>query len=131
MKNVLFLIVATLSLTGCSCQKAITEINQKLDSKKGKEIVFVKLTSDSRCPENVQCVWAGEVTFEVAAYENGELTEQKQLTLGPKNQQEITAWFTEHLPKSKTPLKEIAVLPYPRNGVETKQDDYFIKLIRL
>ena len=27
---------------------------------------FIRVTADSRCPRNVQCVWAGEVTSEVA-----------------------------------------------------------------
>lgn len=129
MKNVLFLILTTLSLTGCSCQKTITEINQKLDSEKDKEIVFVKLISDSRCPEGTQCIWAGEVTFEVAAYENGKIVEQKQFILGTKNQEEVTNWFASHLPESKEVLKEIDILPHPKNGVATKQEDYSVKLI--
>ncbi|MES2812216.1 MAG: hypothetical protein V4670_07075 [Bacteroidota bacterium] len=129
MKKFLFLIFITTSLTSCSSQKAITEINQKLDSKTTKEIVLTKLINDSRCPENVQCIWAGEVTFEVAAYENSKITEQKQFTLGTKNQEEVAAWFIKHLPETKETLKEISVLPYPKDGVETKLEDYFIKLI--
>jgi hypothetical protein len=128
MKKLLFLILITRSLTSCSCQKAITEINQKLDSKTIKEIVLVKLINDSRCPENVQCVWAGEVSFEVAAYDNGKVVAQKQLTLSPTNQDEIMAWFTKYLPETKTPLKSIAVLPYPKEGISVKSEDYFLKL---
>jgi len=131
MKKLLFIFVTILSLTSCSCQKklASTEINQKLDSKQDKEIVFVKLISDSRCPEGTQCIWAGEVIFEVAAYENGKLVEQKQFTLNIKNQEEISIWFASHLPESKETLKEIDVLPHPKNGEETKQEDYAVKLI--
>lgn len=128
MKKILILILTTLSLTGCSCQKPITEINQKLDSKVSKEIVLVKLFNDSRCPENVQCVWAGEVSFEVAAYENGKITEKAQFTLGIKGQEEIITWLIKHLPESKTPLKSIAVLPYPKDGISVKLEDFTLKL---
>ena len=128
MKKFLFLIFITTSLTSCSCQKAITEINQKLDSKTAKEIVLIKLINDSRCPENVQCVWAGEVSFELAAYENGTVVEQKQFTLNPTNQEEITSWITKHLPETKTTLKSFAVLPYPKDGVSVKPEDYTLKL---
>ena len=128
MKNVLFLILTTLSLTGCSCQKAITEIHQKLNSKTTKEVVLVQLINDSRCPENVQCVWAGEVSFEVAAYDNGKLVAQQQLTLNPTNQDEIIACFTKYLPETKTAFKNIEVLPYPKEGLSVKSEDYFLKL---
>ncbi|MBP9792755.1 MAG: hypothetical protein KBC56_02025 [Flavobacterium sp.] len=128
MKKLLFLIFITSSLTSCSCQKAITEINQKLDSKTTKEIVLVRLINDSRCPENVQCIWAGEVTFEVAAYDNGNLMEQKQFILKPTNQDEVIAWLSKHLPKTKTPLQSIAVVPYPKDGVSVKLEEYTLKL---
>jgi len=128
MKKLLFLIFITTSLTGCSCQKPITEIHQKLDSKTTKEVVLVQLINDSRCPENVQCVWAGEVIFEVAAYDNGKLVARQQLTLNPTNQDEIIAWFTKYLPETKTAIKNIEVLPYPKEGVSVKAEDYFLKL---
>lgn len=128
MKKPIFLFLSSIILTSCSCQKAMTEINQKLDSKTAKEIVLVQLINDSRCPENVQCVWAGEVSFELAAYENGTVVAQKQFTLNPTNQEEITAWMTKHLPKSKTPLKSFAVLPYPKDGVSVKAEEYIFKL---
>lgn len=128
MKKFLLLILILTSLTSCSCQKAITEINQKLDSKTTKEIVLTKLINDSRCPENVQCIWAGEVTFEVAAYENGRLTEQAQFTLGRKGQDEIITWLKKHLPETSTAIKSIAILPYPKEGVPVKSEDYFLKL---
>ena len=123
----IYIILWSFLLSNCSSQKEIT-INQKLDSSSGKEIVLVKIINDSRCPENVQCIWAGEVSFEVAAYENNKMIEQVQLTLNPNSQEEVTSWFKSHLPETKTSLKSIAVLPYPRDGVSVKLEDYNIRL---
>jgi hypothetical protein len=129
MKKLLVFIATIISLNSCSSQKLVSEINQKQDSSKDREIVFVKLISDSRCPEKTQCIWAGEVTFEVAAYQKGKLIEQKQFTYNVNRENEVVEWFNKHLSQTQEKIKEIAVLPYPKNGVETKQSDYFIKLI--
>jgi hypothetical protein len=120
---------SVLVLMGCaSVPTNENEINQKLDAKTDKEIVLVKAVDDSRCPEGVQCIWAGEVTIEVAAYENKKLVEQTQFVVNRNTKEEINAWFTKHLPLRKEPLKEINVLPYPKEGVQVKKEDYKIKL---
>jgi len=130
MKNFFISILFILSLISCSSQKktALTEINTKTETQKGKDIVFVKLINDSRCPEGAQCIWAGEVTFEVAAYENGKLVLQQQLTLRPTNQEEITTWFKDHLSESNKTLKGVSILPYPKEGVAVKLEDYTFQL---
>ena len=129
MKTIL-LFCSFILLGGCaSAQKSSNEINQKLDSKSGKEIVLVKVIDDSRCPEGVQCIWAGEVTIEVAAYENGKLVEQIQFTIKPNNNEEAKKWFIKHSPENKGEVKEISVLPYPKEGVAVKLENYYIKLI--
>lgn len=125
----LFLLAPIVSfVTSCCSQKTITEINQKLDSKSNKEIVLTKLINDSRCPENVQCIWAGEVAVEVAVYEDNKIIEQTILTFTPKNQEEMVSWFAQRLPKTDKPLKTVGVLPYPKDGVAVKLEDYTIKL---
>jgi hypothetical protein len=131
MKNRFFAICSVLFLlNSCvSAQKNENEINQKLDSASDKEIVLVKIVNDSRCPEGVQCVWAGEVTIEVAAYDNRKLIEEIQFTINQSTHQEVMAWFKKHLPVSKQNLKGISVLPHPKEGVSHKKEDYIIKLI--
>jgi hypothetical protein len=122
--GVLFLMVA------CASSKINDDrINQKLDAKTNKEIVLVKVGNDSRCPEATQCIWAGEVTFEVAAYENKKEVEQIQFTLNKNTTEEIKAWFLKHLPENPKELKEIQVLPYPKEGVTIHPEDYHIQLI--
>ncbi|TGD57538.1 hypothetical protein [Flavobacterium humi] len=118
-----------LLLCSCSVQKNNTQIDQKPDSRPGKEIVLVKVLDDSRCPERVQCIWAGEVTFAVAAYEDLKMVEQVQFTLNQNTHKEINDWFMKHLPAGSKDLKEISVLPYPKEGVAVKPEDYYIQLI--
>ncbi|HKX85534.1 MAG TPA: lipoprotein [Flavobacterium sp.] len=129
MKKYLLFFCSTILLTGCATAQNDDVVNQKLDSKKGKEIVLIQVVNDSRCPQGVQCIWAGEITFEVAAYESGKLVEQTQLTITPNKEKEVINWFVKHLPESKMPLKEIGISPYPKQDQEIDPKDYFIKLI--
>ncbi|MGX7667743.1 hypothetical protein [Flavobacterium pedocola] len=117
-----------LLLSGCASRKNPNEINQKLDTKSDKEIVLVKVVNDSRCPEGVQCVWAGEVTVEVAAYDNKKLVEQVQFTFNNKTMEAIKSWFAKHLPKQEETLKNVSVVPYPKEGVTLQPEDYKILL---
>lgn len=117
-------------LTACSAVKTDGDvIDQKLDSKSDKEIVLVKVSNDSRCPEGVQCVWAGEVVIAVAAYDHKKLTEQVEFTLNKNTIEEVKVWFEKHLPSPKGSLKAIQVLPYPKEGVEQLPEAYYIKLM--
>lgn len=129
MKKYIASLILALSLIGCATAQNDNIINQELDTKKGKEIVLVQVTNDSRCPKSVQCIWAGEISFEVAAYENGKLIEQTQLTITPSKENTVIDWFKKHLPEGKTPLKEINIVPYPEENKEIKPSDYFIKLV--
>ena len=129
MKNLIIAFSTFSLISGC---RTITigkdEINQNLDSSKGKEIVLVQVINDSRCPEGTQCIWAGEVSIEVAAYENKKLVEQVTLTLNRSTADEVKTWFSEHLPNVKEPLKGIDVLPHPKEGVSIQPKDYKIAL---
>lgn len=131
MKN-LFILICSLPFLLNSCAstpKNSNEINQRLDTNATKEIVLVKVIDDSRCPEGVQCIWAGEVTIDVAAYENKKMVEQVQFTINKNTIEDVKNWFIQHLPATETALKEISVLPYPKEGVPRKPEDYTIQLI--
>ena len=130
MKNIIVFCGVLFLLTGCSSTKMNKEeINQKLDASTGKEIVLVKVVNDSRCPEGTQCIWADEVTIEVAAYENKKLVEQVTFTLNKNTAKEVKTWFSKHLPVEKEVLKGINVLPHPKEGVQVFPENYYIKLV--
>lgn len=114
-----------------ACAAAVVpenEINHKLDSSSKKEIVLVQVINDSRCPEGTQCIWAGEVTVEVAAYENKKVVDQREFTLNSNTMNEVNDWFTKHLPIRKESLKGIQVFPYPKEGVPIEPKDYKMAL---
>lgn len=126
MKNLIVCILC-FTLFGCSSAQ-INEIDQRADNKSDKEIVLVKVTNDSRCPEGVTCIWAGEVIIEVAAYESSKIVEQTQFVVNRKNMEEIISWFEKHLPARKEKLKGLSVVPYPKDGVLINPEEYKIIL---
>ncbi len=127
------ILISGILLVLTACAAAVVsenEINQQLDSKAGKEIVLVKVIDDSRCPEGTQCIWAGEVTVEVAAYEDKKLIEQRTFTLNfnKDNMDTVKHWFEKNISTEKTTIKEINVVPYPKEGVPIQPEDYKIAL---
>jgi hypothetical protein len=48
---------------------------------KGFTLVLKEVVSDSRCPEGLNCIWAGEVTVVLSVYKDSKLVE------------DITPWF--------------------------------------
>lgn len=127
MKKLVGFCSVALLLLGCASSPK-NEINQKLEETSGKQVVLVKVLNDSRCPEGVQCVWAGEVTIEVAVYDNKKLSEQTQFTLNAQSADEVKEWFVAHLPKSNEKLKAVSVAPYPKEGVTIQPEEYKIVL---
>ncbi len=90
------------------------------------ELKFVKVISDSRCPKNVTCVWAGEVTVLVEVYNKGKLVDQKRLNFGRASYTNRTL-----LNLISTETYKVAgfnVLPYPSDGTKLKEEEYYIQL---
>ncbi len=77
---------------------------------------FESVKSDSRCPSDVQCVWAGEVTVEIRWLEPS-TGENALLSLGSGD---TPSWVRQ----GETIVRLVEVLPYPRtthSGSETIQ----------
>ena len=90
------------------------------------ELKFVKVITDSRCPKNVTCVWAGEVSVLVDVFKNGEFVNKKTLNFGRasySNRELLNLISTEDIQVSG-----FSVLPYPIDGVKIKEADYYIQL---
>ena len=47
------------------------------------ELVFVDVLSDSRCPKDVTCVWAGQAVALVEVYKDQVLIERKEVVFDP------------------------------------------------
>ena len=46
-------------------------INKQVAAKGGLKITFVELVEDSRCPVDVECIWAGNAKIKVRVTKNG------------------------------------------------------------
>jgi hypothetical protein len=75
---------------------------------------FTEVTSDSRCPSNAQCVWAGEATvlFTVGG------SEKVSLRLGEPGAASATAMVRGRQ------LTLVALKPYPVAGQTISRSDY-------
>jgi hypothetical protein len=101
--------------------------NQKIKKVKGKQLVLKRVISDSRCPEGVNCIWAGECEIEVAIYKNRKLISTENILLSPKLHSENITWFKEFYANQN--IFEILLLPYPKNEVSINPKDYYVKII--
>lgn len=91
--------------------------------KKGYRLVLKQVVSDSRCPEGVTCVWAGEARFVVSVYKDKKMLEE--VTLSTANREQNLELFSKYLAKKVT---SVGVLPYPKQGVGVDPKSYVLKI---
>lgn len=82
------------------------------------KITFKEVLEDSRCPENVSCIWAGRVRVRVEISEENKAVEVKELLLGAVKEGETqkNVLVTEE----NYALELMKVTPYP--GSEAAQN---------
>lgn len=88
------------------------------DFEKQSTICFDSVLTDSRCPENLICIWAGEAVarFRFKIYKKDPI------------------WIDLHTGTIDTVINEykfsfIDLLPYPNTEIQTKLEDYKAKII--
>lgn len=129
--SMLKILIALLVFTTFSCEDEVVDkpfvlgfessfrINHEYVSDDGLYKLIINEITDSRCPEGVNCVWAGEVIIK------GEFTDFKK-----KSSFEIhSAIATQQKQPEGYIMQIIDVRPYPKNGVETKPEDKLITLL--
>lgn len=99
------------------------KVGKQVVAKKSKlKIKFVSVVEDSRCPEGVNCIWAGNAKIKVLI-SNGTTSQEFEMNsdLGPKGDS-FSGWAIY--------LEELK--PYPKEGV-TKKTAYYakFKILRL
>ncbi len=86
-------------------------------------VTLLEVRDDSRCPANTVCVWAGQVTVELALARRG----------GPASRLVLTGFPAPAHPLSQASgpltIKVLAVNPYPGMGAPILPDDYQVTLI--
>ncbi|HZJ35679.1 MAG TPA: hypothetical protein VFD29_03560 [Gillisia sp.] len=59
-----------------------------------KSIRFKEVISDSRCPKDVTCIWAGEAKVLIEIFEKGKLINEKLVVIDPNITDEIPLPFS-------------------------------------
>ncbi|GHA45706.1 hypothetical protein GCM10007103_28500 [Salinimicrobium marinum] len=91
-----------------------------------RSLRFKELISDSRCPTDVSCVWAGEAKVLVELYENGKLCGEEILVISGGGQASVVL---EHLFSGAAyKLTGFNLQPYPETSVKIKPSDYTLSL---
>ena len=130
MKNAIILLLLLIAVPAFAQKKPVEKksiiFTQKIANKKGVQLVLKSVESDSRCPEGVNCIWAGECEIQVAVYKDKKLIDTETITISPKLQKENLAWIKEYYPTLN--ITEISILPYPKSEVVTNPKNYFVKL---
>lgn len=106
-------------------QSEIKITSKKCNPKTGYGFQLTKVFDDSRCPEGVTCIWAGEVSVVLKVYKNKKFFELKTLTFNAKNKEENFNWFAKYFSKK---IKSIAINPYPKEGQIIKFKNQYISI---
>ncbi|MEN8614944.1 hypothetical protein ABFB09_06665 [Dehalogenimonas sp. THU2] len=134
MKSVALAVVACLLLsitilTGCSTDIPVYSLNQKFTLSPGKSaviesedmtITFDKVLNDSRCPESVTCIWAGQVQVLVTIELDGR---KETLTL---TQSGLTGDPASQLYEKY--VLEFNISPYPQTEQTIRVADYRLEI---
>ena len=132
-KLVLFLFMIISSLVLAQSQKSqkvkyVTIKQKECPNQKGFQLVLKAISNDSRCPEGVTCIWAGEVTAVVSVYKDSKLIEDSTLVFSMKNEEDNKKWLASYLSDKQKKIKSISVLPYPKEGSKINPEEYYLKI---
>ena len=85
----------------------------------------IKITkvTDSRCPADVNCIWAGNVILDYEVYKDGKFVDTRKITLG-SDQAARMLWGS-----AVEQLKAYSVAPYPKASGKIDQKDYVINMV--
>ena len=85
-----------------------------------KSIQFKKVITDSRCPTDVTCIWAGDAKVLIAIMENGKEVEEKIITLADKKDFLLRFLNSEGIYS----LNALILYPYPTSTHKIKDSEY-------
>lgn len=91
-----------------------------------RSVKFKRLISDSRCPSDVTCIWAGEAKILVEVFKNGKSYGEEIVVISGGEQGEVS--LDELFQGGSYRLSGIALRPYPKTTVRIKPSDYVLKL---
>src|SRR4051812_16048016 len=93
----IFLLVLSATLQGQPKQTTDStsfKITQKKCLKqKGIQLILKEVLADSRCPDDVTCVWAGQVKLVMSVYDGKKLVKDEILNISSMHKKETFKWF--------------------------------------
>jgi hypothetical protein len=126
------LILFVLTLASCSSRNPVEASSVPLDRDfdlqvgaraevEGSDVVieFQEVTSDSRCPEGVQCIQAGDATVRLAVRGGGGGTRAVELHTHDEPNEAVHGTYFVRL---------VSLRPYPRDGQQIRPGDYVATL---
>jgi len=88
----------------------------------GVKITFIEVLEDSRCPKDVDCVWAGQAKIKISIKEKGKTAFEKEILFDGLGKEIV-------IHSSETAIiKAIALSPYPMTSIPKKDRAYFLEL---
>ena len=122
MRTILSTLILTLLLGGFMTADARTrgEVKLRIAQEKtapctGIKIKFVSVVEDSRCPQGVNCIWAGVAKIKIQLRKAGKSAQEFELNT---NQMDKSITFEGH------EMKLASLTPYPKSGSAIKASAY-------
>ncbi|MGO3182443.1 MAG: hypothetical protein ACTIJ9_06385 [Aequorivita sp.] len=84
-------------------------------------IKFLEVVEDSRCPEDVDCIWAGRAIVKVAVVANGKTTEKTMIFGAVKTDEEKN---TNLYNSQNFDINGLKLAPYPTSKSSGKDTGY-------
>ena len=125
MKKIVTLFILFFSIS-IFAQTSIKITQNKHISKNGIHLRLKNVFADSRCPEGVTCIWAGEVSVTIEVYKDKKLVEEKDIIFNSANRIENVKWFENYFSKK---IKGIGVAPYPKQGKKINPKKQYINIV--
>ena len=94
----------------------------------GYKLLLKEVLTDSRCPEGVTCVWAGEVSVIVSVYKDSKFIEEKTMVFTKTVDAENIKWINSYLNDSKRVTNSLTIGPYPNVNKVIKPQDYYLQI---
>ena len=119
MKKVLTGLLLTILAAGAlpvfakQAQTVEVAINKEVAAKGGLKVAFVELVEDSRCPVDVDCIWAGNAKIKVRVTRNGRSKVLELNTIHHGSQPEFAGYSFKLMGLTPKPASNIRI---NRNG---------------
>jgi hypothetical protein len=92
-------------------------------------ITFLEVLEDSRCPQNVSCIWGGRAIVTVKILKEGQNSIQKELLFGATKPNETPA-NTMLFSTEKFAVKGYTLRPYPTSEIGKEKEAYSLLIVR-